>query len=114
MEYSGVSKHRINSLCVRRIVLFLSDSYNLMIIAQQVLVKLFSSLIVPQVLLILWLYLRCSLKKVFLKSSKNSLENTCARVPLLTKLQAEACNFIKKETLAEVFSSEFCEIFRNN
>ena len=25
----------------------------------------------------------------------------------------EACNFIKKETLALVFSCEFCEIFKN-
>ena len=25
-----------------------------------------------------------------------------------------ACNFIKKETLAQVFSSEFCGIFQNN
>ena len=25
----------------------------------------------------------------------------------------EACNFIKKETLAEVFSCEFCEISKN-
>ena len=25
----------------------------------------------------------------------------------------EACNFIKKETLAQVFSYEFCEIFKN-
>ena len=25
----------------------------------------------------------------------------------------EACNFIKKETLAQVFSCEFCEIFKN-
>ena len=25
----------------------------------------------------------------------------------------EACNFIKKETLTQVFSSEFCEIFQN-
>ena len=24
-----------------------------------------------------------------------------------------ACNFIKKETLAHVFSCEFCEIFKN-
>ena len=29
------------------------------------------------------------------------------------KLQAEGCNFIKKETLAQVFSREFCEIFKN-
>ena len=26
----------------------------------------------------------------------------------------EACNFIKKETLAQVFSCEFCEISKNN
>ena len=26
---------------------------------------------------------------------------------------AEACNFIKKETLAKVFSREFCEISKN-
>ena len=25
----------------------------------------------------------------------------------------QACNFIKKETLAQVFSCEFCEIFKN-
>ena len=29
------------------------------------------------------------------------------------KLQALACNFIKKETLAVVFSCEFCEISKN-
>ena len=29
------------------------------------------------------------------------------------KLQAEAFNFIKKETLAQVFSCEFCEFFTN-
>ena len=46
--------------------------------------------------------------------SQNSQENTRARVSFLIKLQApEACNFIKKETLARVFSSQFCEIFRN-
>ena len=39
----------------------------------------------------------------------------CARVSLLIKLQTEAkaCNFIKKETLAQVFSCEFCEISKN-
>ena len=26
----------------------------------------------------------------------------------------QACNFIKKEFLAQVFSCEFCEIFKNN
>ena len=29
------------------------------------------------------------------------------------KLQAEACNFIKKETQAQMFSCELCEIFNN-
>ena len=49
-------------------------------------------------------------KKVFLEIWQNSQENTCARVSLLIKL---ACNFIKKETLAQVFSCEFCEISKN-
>ena len=31
----------------------------------------------------------------------------------LLKLQAEACHFIKKETVAQMFSCEFCEIFKN-
>ena len=39
-------------------------------------------------------------KKVFLETSQNSQENTCVRVSFLIKLQAAACNFIKKETLA--------------
>ena len=30
-----------------------------------------------------------------------------------TKNQVETCNFIKKETLVEVFSYEFCEIFQH-
>ena len=47
-----------------------------------------------------------SVKKVFLEISQNSQENTCARVP-------KACNFIKKETLAQVFFCEFCEISKN-
>ena len=28
-------------------------------------------------------------------------------------LQASACNFVKKETLAQLFSCEFSEIFKN-
>ena len=45
-----------------------------------------------QIMKLLW-YLeavvwRCSVKKVFLEISQNSLENTCARVPFLVKLQA--------------------------
>ena len=52
-------------------------------------------------------------KKGVLKISQNSQESTCARVSLLIKLQPTACNFIKKETLAQVFSCEVCEIFKN-
>ena len=54
-------------------------------------------------------------KTVFLKISQNSQENTCAIAPgfrpFLTKLQA--WNFIRKETLAQVFPFEFCAIFKN-
>ena len=32
--------------------------------------------------------LSCSVKKVFLKISQNSQENTCVRVPFLIRLQA--------------------------
>ena len=42
-------------------------------------------------------------KKLFLKISQNSQERICARRP-----------FIKKETLTEVFSLEFCELSKNN
>ena len=28
-------------------------------------------------------------------------------------LEPQACNFIKKESLAQVFSREFCEVFKN-
>ena len=50
-------------------------------------------------------------KKVFLKISQNSQENTCARVSFLIKLQF---GFIKKEALAQVFSCEFSEISKDN
>ena len=56
---------------------------------------------------------RCSIKEVFLKVSQNSLENTCARVSFLLKLQTETCNFIKKEILAQVLSCKFCKISTN-
>ena len=57
--------------------------------------------------------LRYSIKKVFLKILQNSQEDTCARVSFLIKLQDSACIFIKKETLAQLFSSKFCEISKN-
>ena len=36
----------------------------------------------------------------------------CVRVSFLVKFQTDVCNFIKKETPAEVLY-EFCEIFKN-
>ena len=50
---------------------------------------------------------------MFLEISQNLQENTCARDYVLIKLQVEAYNFIKKETVAQVFSREFCEISKN-
>ena len=44
---------------------------------------------------------RCYVKKALLEISQNSQENACA------------CNFIKKESLAQVFPCEFCEISKN-
>ena len=53
---------------------------------------------------------RCSAKNVLWEISQNSRGNTCARVSFLIKL---ACSFIKKETLVQVFSYEFCKISKN-
>ena len=53
---------------------------------------------------------RCSLTKcVRLEITKNSQESTCARVCLSIKFKAEAGT----ESLAQVFSCEFCKIFKN-
>ena len=41
----------------------------------------------------------------------SSQENTCARIYFLIKLQAEVYSFV--ETLEQVFSCEFSEIFKN-
>ena len=46
-----------------------------------------------------------------LKISQNSQENTCARV-FFDKKESLSF-FLKKESLAQVFSCEFCEIFKN-
>ena len=59
---------------------------------------------------------KSSYLKVFYKTleiSQNSQENPCPRVSFLIKLQVPSCNFIKKEALAQVYSWEFCEIFKN-
>ena len=48
---------------------------------------------------------RCSVKNVPLKVSQNSQENICVSVSFL--------NFIEKETLTQVISSEFCKNLKN-
>ena len=48
------------------------------------------------------------MKKVFLKVLQNLHENTCARVSFFNK----ACNFVKKETLKQVFSCKFAKFLR--
>ena len=50
---------------------------------------------------------------MFLEISQNLQENTCAGVSFLIKLQVSACNFRKEETLAQMFSCEFWEIFKD-
>ena len=50
-------------------------------------------------------------KKVFLEIWQNSQENTSARVSFCC--WPRACNFINKETLAQVVSVEFCQISKN-
>ena len=55
----------------------------------------------------------CSVITVFLEILQNSQENTYARVSFLIKLQAWGLQLFKKETPAQVFSCEFCEISRN-
>ena len=49
---------------------------------------------------------------MFLEVSQNSQEYICARISFLIKL-ADACNFIKKETLAQALSCEFSKISKN-
>ena len=50
----------------------------------------------------------------FLKTLQNLQENTCARVSFLIKLQASRSGpLLKKETLALVFSCEFCKMSKS-
>ena len=46
---------------------------------------------------------RCSVKRFFLEISQN----------LATGFRSQTCNFIKIETLAQLLSCGFCEIFKN-
>ena len=51
-------------------------------------------------------------KKLLLKILEYSQENTCVRVSFWQSYKA--CNFYKQETPTQVFSCEYCEIFKNN
>ena len=53
-------------------------------------------------------------KKGVIKNFSKFAGNNCARITFI-KLQAWtwACNFIKKDTLAQMLSCEFCETFKN-
>ena len=55
---------------------------------------------------------RCSVKKIFLIMSQNTNENTCIKVSFLNKV-AGGLQLYQKKTLAQVFSCEFCEVFKN-
>ena len=84
-----------------------------------------------EILPLLWFiyssHRRCSLRKDALRNfAKFTGKHLCQSlflnkgagrglhwVSFLIKLQAESCNFIEKETLAQVFSCEFCEISKN-
>ena len=51
--------------------------------------------------------------KVFLTILQNSHESTCARVSHLIKLKPSGLQFNQTQTPAQVFSSEYCVIFKN-
>ena len=52
-------------------------------------------------------------KRCFLKFRKIQRENTCVRVSFLIKLQAKACNFIKKRLWYRSFSVNFSKFAKN-
>ena len=56
---------------------------------------------------------RCSVRKGVLRNfAKFTGKNLCHGL-FVNKVVGLACNFIKKETLAQVFSREFCKISQN-
>ena len=61
---------------------------------------------------VVWSHPEVFYKKVFLEISQNSQENTCARVSFLKICRPEACNFIKNEALAQMFSCNFVKFLR--
>ena len=56
---------------------------------------------------------RCSVRKGVLRNFAKFAGKHLCRVFFFIKLQASACNFIKKETLAQVLSSQFSKVSKN-
>ena len=52
-------------------------------------------------------------RKVFLKISQNSQEKPVPE-SLFNEATSKACNFIKKETMTQVFSCKYCETYKNS
>ena len=56
---------------------------------------------------------RCSVRKSVLRDLAKFLEKGLCRSLCLQSCRPQTCKFIKIETLAQVFSCEFCEISKN-
>ena len=59
---------------------------------------------------------KSSVRKMFQEILQNSIKRHLCHSLFFNKVagpRPEACNFIKKEALAQVFSCEFCEISKN-
>ena len=56
---------------------------------------------------------RCSVRKGFLRNFAKVTGKCMCQSLFLNKVAGWACNFIKKETLAQVFYCEFCKISTN-
>ena len=55
-----------------------------------------------------------SMRVLIFTTPKGTLQDLYKSISLTLNTEAVACNFIEKETLAQVFSCEFYEIFKNN
>ena len=56
---------------------------------------------------------RCSLKKMFLENSQKFTGKHQCQSLFFNRVAGLGCNFIRKETLAQVFSCEICEFSKN-
>ena len=56
---------------------------------------------------------RCSVKKCFLKNFAKLTRKSLFQSLFLIELQATACNFFKREALAQLFYCKFSENFKN-